>query len=275
MTYLTPHIELFLIPLVWLIGWMLDKSVSVGSHTKNAQYNVIGFLVSLATTVGLTVWRNEEQWKQNNTLEHFLFGQNLDFQGSEFNQQSPAVRVYQQDSTITRLELERWIENWKKVWVNYGGKSKDKYWKNRKAHIYKIYKLMKAERLFAIPIQPNIPTFEQFQKMKFDGSDEGHAQMNTVNYNDIQYVGVENQTLIDNGVPIEVIQESYRAYVDQLKRRYSQQLKARGELWARERPVQSSNVQNQGNDVPEAAKLGLGILAFVVIILIILPKSKS
>ena len=72
MTSLTPHIELFLIPLVWLIGWMLDKSVRVGSHTKNAQYNVIGFLVSLATTVGLTVWKNEEQWKKNNTLEHFL-----------------------------------------------------------------------------------------------------------------------------------------------------------------------------------------------------------
>lgn len=92
-----------------------------------------------------------KKFKQENTLERFLFGANGDFSGSEFRATSMPVRVFLKDPTITKVELDQAIKNWEHHWLHYGGKKKDKYYKNREAHINKIHQLMKAERPFALP----------------------------------------------------------------------------------------------------------------------------
>lgn len=113
-------------------------------------------LVTSGVQIGLAVLVHEvnkaKKFKAENTLERFLFGSDGNFSGSEFKITSFCVRTYLKDPTINKVELEIWIKSWKKNWVDYGGKNKDKFWKNREAHIVSIYKKLKAERAYALPL---------------------------------------------------------------------------------------------------------------------------
>lgn len=109
--------------------------------------------VQIALQILVLGINKSKKFKAENTLERFLFGSDGKFTRSEFEINSFCVRTYLKDPTINKVELELWIKSWNKNWVLYGGQDRDnKFYKNREAHILSIYKKLKAERKYALPL---------------------------------------------------------------------------------------------------------------------------